>query len=118
MSSAPGMTEVTCMTRWDSSLAYCCATLRIAMMTSATMLVVIHAVEHVTIPMQEMISTTDMRICATLPQGKPLKMLLQRGIYCKEDQNGYSKVKHRGHGRVSHIVLVESSAAGDILARH
>lgn len=65
MSSTPGMNDVTDMTRWDNSLAYCRATLRIVMMTDAAMFVVKQAVEHATIPMQAMISIADMRICAT-----------------------------------------------------
>jgi len=36
---------------------------KIAMMTAVIMLLVTHAVEHATIPMEEMISITDIRIC-------------------------------------------------------
>jgi len=55
---------------------------KIAMMTAATMLIVTHAVEHATITMQEMISITDMRICAARKAVK--NVALQRHIVVKK----------------------------------
>ena len=69
------MTGATGMTCWGSSLAYCRATLRIAMMTDAAdaaRLVVEQTTEHAaqktaeyaTMLTQAMTSITDVRICA------------------------------------------------------